>query len=321
MPNSLPSLNALRAFEAVARHLNYRKAAEELNVTPAATKQLVKKLEQAVGAALFEKQGRGLVLTPVGASGKEGLTLPFQQIADAVERMQTMNKKDRLIVSTSPSFAASWLVPRLERFKEQNPGIDVLIDSTTKLVEIARGSADVGIRFGVKEHGALVVHRLFEEELCAYCSPSLAAGPPKIKVLEDLENAVLLRWDLSQKEWATNTRKWNYWKYWLAQQEMSHIKPGAGIRFTDYNQALQAAIAGQGFIIGSTPILRDLIAANLLINPFPTRVATDIGYDLVTTEAAKARPEVSRFIDWTMEESGRSEIHKPGVVSVRSGKH
>lgn len=269
-------------------------------MTPAATKQLVKKLEDAVGAQLFEKQGRGLKLTAVGAAGREGLALPFRQIADTVERMQLMSDTDRLIVSTSPSFAASWLVPRLESFKKQNPGIDVLIDSTTKLVEIARGSADVGIRFGVQDHGELVVYRLFDEELCAYCSPSLVESPPEISGIEDLEHAVLLRWDLSDNEWASNTRKWNYWKHWLAQQQLSHIKPGDGIRFTDYNQALQAAIAGQGFIIGSTPILRDLIEANLLVNPFPNRVATDIGYDLVTTEVAKTRPEVVKFIEWTM---------------------
>ena len=318
MSNWLPSLNALRAFEAVARHLNYRKAAEELNVTPAAANQLVSKLEEAIGAPLLEKKGRGLVLTPIGAAGREGLALPFRQIADTVDRLRMMSNTERLIVSTSPSFAASWLVPRLENFKEKNPGIEVLIDSTPQLVEVARGAADVGIRFGVKDHGDLVVHRLFDEELCAMCSPALAKGPPKITRLEDLENATLLRWDLSQFEWASNTRKWNYWKHWLTQKGADHVKPGDGIRFTDYNQALQAAIAGQGFIIGSTPILRDLVEANLLVNPFPSGVTTDIGYDLVTTQAAQSRTEVATFIEWTMEEARSGEAHEPGVVSVAS---
>ncbi len=318
MSNWLPSLNALRAFEAVARHLNYRKAAEELKVSPAAANQLVSKLEDAIGAPLLEKKGRGLVLTPIGAAGREGLTLPFRQITGTVERMRMMSNTERLIVSTSPSFAASWLVPRLESFKAKNPGIDVLIDSTPHLVRIEPGAADVAIRFGAKDHGDLVVHRLFDEELCAFCSPSLAKGPPKITKLEDLEKATLLRWDLSQMAWASNTRKWNYWKHWLAQQGADHIKPGDGIRFTDYNQALQAAIAGQGFVIGSTPILRDLVGAKLLVNPFPSGVATDIGYDLVTTEAAQSRTEVAAFIEWTIQEAGSGEIQAPGVVSVLS---
>lgn len=318
MNNWLPSLNALRAFVAVSRHLSYRKAAEELNVSPGAAKQLVTKLEDAIGVTLLEKKGRGLVLTPIGAAGLEGLALPFRQITDTVNRMRMMSNSERLIVSTSPSFAASWLVPRLENFKKKNPGIDVLIDSTAQLVEIAHGAADIGIRFGVKDHGGLVVQRLFDEELCALCSPSLAKGPPRITCLADLEGATLLRWDLSQMEWASNTRKWNYWKHWLAQQGADHIKPGDGLRFTDYNLALQAAIAGQGFIIGSTPILRDLLEANLLVNPFPNSVTTDIGYDLVTTEAAKSRNEVAAFLDWTMEEARSGGIHEPGMVSVTS---
>ncbi len=319
MTHWLPSLNALRAFEVVSRHLNYRKAAEELNVSPAAANQLVSKLEEAIGAPLLEKKGRGLVLTPIGAAGREGLALPFRQIADTVDRLRMMSNSERLIVSTSPSFAASWLVPRLESFNEKNPNIDVLIDSTPHLVQIARGAADVGIRFGVKDHGDLVIHRLFDEELCAMCSPALAKGPPEITQIEDLANATLLRWDLSSFEWASNTRKWNYWKHWLAQQGAEHVTPGDGIRFTDYNQALQAAIAGQGFIIGSTPILRDLVEANLLVNPFPNGVATDIGYDLVTTEIAQSRPEVATFIQWTMEEARSVGFHEPGVVSAVSG--
>ena len=318
MDNWLPSLNALRAFEAVSRHLNYRKAAEELNVSPGAANQLVSKLEDAVGGPLLEKRGRGLVLTPIGAVGREGLTLPFRQIADTVERMRMMTNSGRLIVSTTPSFAASWLVPRLEGFKNRHPGVEVLIDTTPQLVRISHGGADVAIRFGVKDHGDHVVHRLFDEELCAYCSPALAKGPPKISRLEDLEHVTLLRWDLSQFEWAENTRKWNYWKHWLAQQGADHVKPGEGIRFSDYNMAVQAAIAGQGFIIGSTPILRDLVDAKLLVNPFPRGVATDIGYDLVTTETSASRADVSAFIDWILNEAAINRIHDPGMFVVKS---
>jgi len=318
MSSWLPSLNALRAFEAVSRHLNYRKAAEELKVSPGAANQLVSKLEEAIGGPLLEKRGRGLVLTPIGAAGREGLALPFRQIADTVERMRAMTNSGRLIVSTTPSFAASWLVPRLEGFKVKYPGIEVLIDSTPQLVEISYGAADVAIRFGVKDHGDYVVHRLFDEELCAFCSPSLAAGPPKITCLEDLADATLLRWDLSQFEWAENTRKWNYWKHWLGQQGANHVKPGDGIRFSDYNLAVQAAIAGQGLIIGSTPILRDLLDARLLVNPFSHGVKTDIGYDLVTTEASTSRPEVGAFIAWVLDEAATNQIQDPGMFAVTS---
>ena len=318
MTGWLPSLNSLRAFEVVSRHLNYRKAAEELNVTPGAANQLVSKLEEAIGTPLLERRGRGLVLTPVGRAGHEGLTLPFRQIADTVERMRAMTGADagRLIVSTTPSFAASWLVPRLEGFKDKNPHVDVLIEATPRLVQVGHGVADVAIRFGVKDHGNHVVYRLFDEELCAFCSPSVAHGPPRITRLEDLENVPLLRWDLSQFAWATNTIKWNDWKYWLTVQGAGHIPPGEGVRFTDYNLALHAAIAGQGFVIGSTPILKDVLDAGLLVNPFSIGVATDIGYDLVTTETSSSRPEISTFVNWILEEAKVNSTHDPGMFGV-----
>lgn len=307
MSNWLPSLNGLRAFESVSRHLNYRKAAEELHVSPGAANQLVRKLEDAVGGPLLEKKGRKLVLTPIGAVGREGLSLPFRQIADTVERMRAMTGAQRLVVTTTPSFAASWLVPRLEQFKKANPGIDVLIDSTPQIVDMEFGVADVGIRFGVKDHGDLVVHRLFDEELCAFCSTRLAEGPPEIVSLDQLEQANLLRWDLSQFHWAENTRKWNYWKHWLNQMDVGNVTPGEGLRFSDYNLAVQAAVAGQGFIIGSPWILQDLIEAKLLVNPFGRGVATDIGYDLVFNEVAMERSEVAAFVSWIIDEA----VHAP----------
>ncbi|MBS9718814.1 LysR substrate-binding domain-containing protein [Pseudohalocynthiibacter aestuariivivens] len=304
MSSWLPSLNGLRAFESVSRHLNYRKAAEELHVSPGATNQLVRKLEDAVGGPLLEMKGRKLVLTPIGAVGHEGLSLPFRQIADTVERMRAMTGTQRFVVTTTPSFAGSWLVPRLERFKEANPGIDVLIDSTPQIVDMEFGVADVGIRFGVKDHGDLTVYRLFDEELCAFCSPRLVEGPPEITSLDHLAQAKLLRWDLSQFSWAENTRKWNYWKHWLAKMGAEKITPRDGLRFSDYNLAVQSAVAGQGFVIGSPRVLQDLIEANLLVNPFGRGVATDIGYDLVVNEVAMERAEVAAFVSWVMAEAG-----------------
>lgn len=303
MVDWLPSLNGLRAFETVSRHLNYRKAADELCVSPGAANQLVRKLEEAIGGPLLEKRGRRLVLTAIGAVGREGLSLPFQQIADTVERMRAMCGTQRFVVSTTPSFAASWLVPRLEKFKEANPGIDVLIDSTPQIVDLEHAVADAAIRFGVKDHGNLVSYRLFDEELCAFCSPRLAEGPPAITRLEQLEEVNLLRWDLSQFVWADNTRKWNYWKHWLSKMGAETVRPRDGMRFSDYNLAVQAAIAGQGFIIGSVPILHEIIEAKLLTNPFERGVVTDIGYDLVVNQPSLERTEVAAFVRWILTET------------------
>ena len=156
----------------------------------------------------------------------------------------------------------------------------------------------MAIRFGVQADDDLVAHRLFDEELCAFCSPSLANGSPGISRLEDLEKVTLLRWDLTLFEWASTTRKWNDWRYWLAFVGAGHIDPGEGLQFNDYNLMVQAAIAGQGVILGSRPVLGGLVEAGLLVDPIPESAVTDIGYDLVTTDKALARAEVASFLHW-----------------------
>ncbi len=306
MANWIPSLNALRAFEATARHLSYRYAAEELHVSPAAVKQLVAKLEQTPGTPLLVRQGRGLALTGAGVEGSQRLGPAFREIADAVEAMRAGEQRRRLILSVEPSFATAWLVPRLDDFRTRHPGIDVLVDSSLHLVDVERGAADLAIRFwnGVDE--SLVVNRLFDEELCAFCSPALVDGPDGIRSLEDLERTTLLHWDLSDMPWAHATRFWMGWTPWLARIGAEHIRPGEGLRFSDYNMAVQAAIAGQGVILGSGPIFGDLVSSGLLVMPFRENVVTDIGYDLLASERSLEREEVRSFRDWIIETAARS---------------
>jgi LysR family glycine cleavage system transcriptional activator len=303
MSDRLPSLNALRAFEATARHSSYRLAAEELCVSPAAVKQLVNKLEDTLGTPLLARSGRGLALTAQGLSGRDDLSQGFRHLAASVERMRPPNGRQRLIVSVEPSFATAWLVPRLDSFRAENAEIAVLIDSSLQIVDLDRGAADVAVRFGGEQADGLVIRRLFDEELCAFCSPSLTSGRAGIRRLKDLEHVTLLHWDLAQLEWASNTKRWMGWKPWLKHVGASDIRPGPGLRFSDYNLAVQAAIAGQGVVLGSAPIFRSLVDARLLVSPFPEKVTTDIGYDLVTTERAAMKPEVVSFIEWILKEA------------------
>jgi LysR family glycine cleavage system transcriptional activator len=303
MSNWLPSLNALKAFEAVSRHLNYARAAKELCVTPAAVKQLVGKLEISIGRKLVRRNGRGLMLTSRGQMGSAKLASGFTQVREAVEEMRSQDGRKRLIISVEPSFATAWLVPRLERFRNKNEDIDVLIDSSLKIVDLERGRADVAVRFGLQPEGNLASYRLFDEQLGAFCSPALVAGSQGLRKLDQLDQATLLHWDLSHLDWATATKRWMGWQPWLLKVGAAHIKADRGIRFSDYNLAVQAAIAGQGVVLGSSPVLQDLVESNLLVCPFPERVTTDIGYDLVTTEHAMRRAEVEAFWEWIVEEA------------------
>lgn len=300
MPDWLPSMNALRAFEATARHLNFAQAAAELHVTPAAVKQLVRKLEETLGLSLVERAGRGLRLTAVGAAGRDGLTRGFDHLGEAVRRMRAESGRRRLIVSAEPSFATAWLVPRLERFRLRAPDVDVLIDSSAHLVDLARGDADIAIRFGARPDDTLVAHRLFDEELCAFCSPHVAEdlGEPA-----DLARCRFIHWETSALGWATATRALMDWALWLEQTGVSGIEPHGGLRFSDYNLAVQAAIAGQGVVLGSRPVLADLVSAGLLVRAVPQSLRTDVGYDAVTARGVAASSEVEAFIAWITTEA------------------
>lgn len=298
MSDWLPSLNALRAFEAVARRLSYPAAAEELRVSPAAVKQLVRKLEDSLGTSLLVRKGRGLALTQSGLAGREDLSAAMHHLASSVQKMRQRKDEKRLIISVEASFATAWLVPKLEDFRRKHPAIDVLIDSSQQIVELAQSDVDVAIRYGVKRDDELVSIRLFDDKVFPACSPALAAGPPRLSRLGDLGSASLIHWDMSNMAWAQETRKWFSWDGWLRQVGVTDIEITEGIHFSDYGLAVQAAIAGQGVLLASWPILRDAFDANLLVSPFPERISTDIGYDLVTTEDARSRLEVAAFIEW-----------------------
>lgn len=303
MTDWLPSLSALRAFEAVSRHLNYTRAAEELRVTPAAVKQLVRKLEAALGTKLVERSGRGLAVTPAGRAGCEGLAGGFARIHEAVGRMRAHSARLRLILSVEPSFATAWLVPRLDRFRKVAPDVDVLVDSSAKIADLRKGEADAAIRFGVAGGEATIAHRLFDERLSAFCSPSLAGGENGLRRPDDLARATLIHWDTSDLTWAAATRKWMGWRPWLERVGVGTVDAQRGITFKDYTLAVQAAVAGQGVVLGSLPILRGLVDAGLLVGPFAATVETDIGYDIVTTEESLRRREVRSFVDWIVAEA------------------
>jgi LysR family glycine cleavage system transcriptional activator len=293
MTDWLPSLNALRAFDAVSRHLSYRKAAEELSVTPAAVKQLVQGLERSLDRALVKRQGRGLALTETGMAGLADLHLAFEQLHRAVTKMRRVERRQSLTISVEPSFAGSWLMKRLQGFKALYPDIDVLIDASLRLVDLAREEADIGIRYGAKPPSGHIAHRLFDEEIVPVCAPGLAAGPPPMKTLADLRQATLIEFEMTP--WPSS---WLKWDAWLSTFGAEDFDSDRRIRFNDYTVALQAAIAGQGFVLGSRPIVQDALDAGLLVAPFAESVRIQEGYEVVATEEALARPEVAAFVAW-----------------------
>jgi LysR family glycine cleavage system transcriptional activator len=299
MGRRLPPLNALRAFEAAARHLSFIKAADELAVTPGAVSQQVKSLEDQVGCALFRRLPRGVLLTDQGQRYSRRLTEIFDQLANATEEMRREVGPGTLTVSTMPSFAARWLIPRLGAFYQAAPGIGVRVLADTQMTDFSQGDVDVAIRYGGGKYAGLRSNLLFAEEVFPVCSPALMTGPHPLKTLADLKYHTLLHdepnpglHDLS-------------WRFWLHAHAVTDIDTSRGPTFTFTHMSLQAAAAGQGVALATTAFIGDDLETGRLVRPFPDVFRSSYNYWLVYPEAAADRPKILAFRNWVLEEATR----------------
>lgn len=303
MVDRLPSLNALRAFEAVARHRSIKKAAAELHVTPAAVSQQVKGLEADVGAALLRRLVGGLALTEAGESGLADLREGFGYLTRAVRKMRAKRGRQLLTVSVDPSFAATWLVARLDRFKQAHPEIDLLLEASSASADLARDGIDAAIRYGSGDFPGLHAVRLFGEAVFPVCSPTLLEEPHPLREPADL------RWHtLLHLEWTPAKGEWPDWRAWLRAVGVEGIDVERGPRFTEHSMALQAAMEGQGVALGSTALVADALAAGRLVWPFDFCVPTAFAYYLVCLEQRAEEPPIAAFRDWLVAEAGRDPV-------------
>ena len=307
MARKLPPLNALRAFEAAARHLSVTKAAEELNVTPAAVSHQVKALEDQLGVTLFHRLNRALMLTDAGQLFFPGLRDGFDRLAGAVERVRSKCETGTLTVSVGPSIAAKWLVPRLDRFRAAHPDIDVRIDATDRLVDLMRGEADVAIRYGPGGYPGVRVEELFAEEVFPVCSPGLCVGPPPLREPADLRHHTLLH-----VQWDTQDETWPDWRMWLLAAGVDSVDVTRGPRFSMESMAAQAAAEGHGVALISSVIVADDLAADRLCKPFTLSLPKSFAYYVVSTEAAAEQPKVAAFRAWILAEAKRKVVSRAG---------
>jgi LysR family transcriptional regulator, glycine cleavage system transcriptional activator len=300
MADRLPSLNALRAFEAVARHGNFRQAAAELHVTTAAVSQQVKGLEQDLGLRLLQRGNGGWQLTTAGQAGVSELRLGFDHLWQGVRKMRRAGRQ-RLTVSVVPSFAALWLVPRLDRFRATHPDLDLLIDATRAAADFDRGDADVAVRYGTGNLPGLHSVRLFEDEVFPVCSPRLLQGAEPLREPGDLRHHTLLH-----LEWAPVRGEWPDWRVWLQAAGVTDIDADRGPRFMPQSMVLQAAIDGQGVALGTMPLAIDHLAAGRLVRPFELSLPTLFGYYVVTPPETAQQPAIAAFREWLIAEARRS---------------
>jgi LysR family glycine cleavage system transcriptional activator len=304
MSNKLPPLASLRAFEAAARHLSFTRAAEDLLVTPGAVSQQVKQLEDWLGVALFRRLPKGVLLTDAGQLYGGELRDVFSRLALASERVRRYAASPVLTISTSPSLAARWLIPRLGEFRARHADIDVRIEVNPAPTDFARENVDVAIRHGPgPSWPGLQADLLFPTVLFPVCSPLLAETGPPLRVPADLAHVTLLHED----PWfdALGRIQDLTWSAWLAAVGAGGVDASRGLHFAQTHMSLQAALAGQGVALGTQLLAGEDLRAGRLVRPLPQEVRTEHSYWFVCPEGAVTRPRIAAFRAWLLEEAAR----------------
>jgi LysR family glycine cleavage system transcriptional activator len=297
MATRLPPLNALRTFEAAARHLSFTRAAEELFVTQAAVSHQIRTLEDHLGARLFRRMNRALLLTDEGQALLPAVREAFDRLLAGVRRVEDLCCGGALTISTTPSLAASWLAGRLVRFQALHPEIELHLSATARLVDFAREGIDCGIRYGEADWPGLRAERLFQTALMPVCSPILLEGAHPLHRPEDLRHHTLLH----------ALDGGDDWRLWLRAAGVQGIDPTRGPKFDSVALVLQAAINGAGVGIGRRQLVEDEVASGRLVAPFDLELTDECAYYFVAPEAMAEQPKVVAFRDWLFEEVRRAD--------------
>jgi len=294
----LPPLSALRAFEAAARLASFSKAAEELNVTPAAISHQIAALEADLGVSLFRRRNRLVELTPSARVLLPGLSEAFAGIHASVRRLRAHNDTGTLNVTASPSFAGKWLVQRLHRFQEKWPEIDVRISATDAMIDLTRGDFDIAIRYGTGRYPGLDVELLLENEVFPVCSPELLDNGPPIDRPADLLRHALIHDQAVDRDPLAPT-----WSMWLRAAGVGEAPHSPGLSVSTNHLALEAAIGGHGVTLANSTIAEADLVGGRLIRLFSLSLPDLFAFWIVSAPGALERPKVRAFRDWLRQEA------------------
>ena len=291
MARKLPPLNALTSFEAASRHLSFSKAADELHVTHGAVSRAVRHLEEALGIELFVRATRSVSLTSAGAKYAAQVRDILDQLESATLAITGRNSTGILSISTLDSFAGKWLVPRLFGFRRLHSDIDVRLSTSERLADFVSDGIDIAIRYGRGQYPGLEAELLMQEELFPVCSPKLLDGPHPLRAPSDLKFHTLIHDDFHID-----------WSMWLRAAGIAGIDPHRGPRLNSSGQALQAAMLGEGVVLGRSALVGDDLAAGRLVRPFEFKMPAGLAYYLVYPPRALQRKKVKAFRDWLFAE-------------------
>jgi LysR family transcriptional regulator, glycine cleavage system transcriptional activator len=316
MGTDLPPLNALRAFEAAARYLSFKKAAGELHVSPTAVSHQIRTLEKYLQVRLFRRLHSALELTEEAQAVVPKLREGFRYLAEAVEALRSKEGVRILSIAAPPAFVTKWLVPRLQRFVARHPDIEVRIGATMHAVDgrhaeteaVAEpadtrdGGSDLEIRFGTGRYAGCRVDKLFSVNVIPVCSPRLLQGEHALQSPEDLRHHTLLHDDAlrlndDQAEWAV----------WLNRAGVTNSDATRGPHLSHAALALDAAADGLGIALTIEPLAAPDLATGRLVAPFDLKVALSSAYFVVCQEARANQPHIAAFREWLLAEAGATE--------------
>ena len=306
----------LRAFEAVARHLNFRAAGEELSLTQSAVSRQIQALEDEVGTALFLRHTRAVELTSAGTQLLRATGVALERVDAAVRQIRQSAGRKSVAITTWASFASMWLIPRLEAFQREHPDIDIRIDASDATVDLATADVDLALRYVVPQAAPPGAIRLFGEQLTPVASPWLLKEHRLVQV-EDLAKMTLIEAGDAHR---TRHLEWLTWQRWLdqfghtappgkaprgAKATVPHkLTPQRWLYFNYAHQIVQAALTGQGVALARLPLVAESLASGALVEPLPhTRMDSPLAYWLLVAPRSTLRPEVKAFCDWLQQQA------------------
>lgn len=310
----LPPLNALRAFEAAARHQSVQKAAQELHVTPAAVSQQVKLLEERLGVALFRRLPRRLALTEEGLALLPKLSKVFVDLAAAVEQVEARKteRRNRVLIGVPQAFGSNWLLPRLQQFQDTQPDIELRLSARSTMSDEVRKVSDhpgdvlegndIAIRFGDGYYPGCVVERLFVLHSTPMCSPALIDGQHPLVAPEDLRRHTLLH---IQNDVAMMDVGWPKWADWMKAAGVADVNTSRGPVFNQVTLAIEAAADRMGVVLGVPLLAAELLNSGRLTVPFPLSLTMSSSYYVVHGPENTLTDEVRSFRDWLLGEASR----------------
>ncbi len=287
----LPPLNSLRLFEAAGRHLSFKLAADELGLTPSAVSHGIQGLEDWLGTPLFLRGRAGLTLTEVGVAYHPAVREALVRIATASEHCSRRGQRNEIRVSAAPTFAARLLLPRLDRFREREPDVSVVVDMVHQQIDLPRDGVDLAIRLGTGDWPGLTAERLLTEELLPLGAPTLRASYGK---RADLRKMPLIHIRTVSDDW----------ERWFAATGAGEVDLSGGLRVDTVQMAAEAAVAGRGLVLGRRPLMDSELEAGSLVPFAEQSLPSRTSYWLVGLPETMVRPEIRAFGDWLKSELG-----------------